>query len=276
MDFEFNQILIAFIFTLIAGLSTSIGAFLVLIRRKVSKSMLVISLGFSAGVMIYISFVEILHSSTIELAKIYGQTNGAWMTMLAFFSGIGIILIIDKLVPDFENPHEPHFGIEDYGIEHKADMDKIKKMGILTALAITIHNVPEGMAVFTSSLQNPAVGLPIVIAIAIHNIPEGIAVAIPFYYSTNSRKKAFWLATLSGLAEPVGAIIAFMLLSTVMNDSFLGFILGMVAGIMVYISIDELIPAAKKYDSGHKTIYSLVAGMAVMAISLALLGGHAH
>lgn len=143
-------------------------------------------------------------------------------------------------------------------------------MGTFTALAIAIHNFPEGIATFTAALQDPGLGVAITVAIAIHNIPEGIAVAVPIYFATGDKKKAFKLSFLSGLAEPVGALVAFLLLMPFLNDIMFGLIFAAVAGIMVFISLDELLPAAKKYDEGHLSIYGLVAGMAVMAISLLL------
>jgi ZIP family zinc transporter len=147
---------------------------------------------------------------------------------------------------------------------------KLKRMGVLTALAIGIHNFPEGIATFTAALTEPKLGISIAVAIAIHNIPEGIAVSVPMYFSTQSRKKAFWYSFTSGLAEPVGAIVGFFLLRAILDDSTFGFVFAAVAGIMVFISIDELLPTAREYDTGHKSIYGLVAGMFVMALSLLL------
>jgi zinc transporter, ZIP family len=144
------------------------------------------------------------------------------------------------------------------------------KMGVFTALAIGIHNFPEGIATFTSALQDPALGVAIAIAIAIHNIPEGIAVSVPVYFATGDKKKAFKLSFLSGLSEPVGAIVAFLFLMPFLNDIMFGIIFAAVAGIMVFISLDELLPAAKKYDEAHMSIYGLIGGMAVMAVSLLL------
>ncbi len=274
MEYSTSAILTAFLLTLIAGLSTGIGSLIALLKKDFSKNWLIIALGFSAGVMIYVSFVEILHASRELFSTVYGSNVSAWYQLASFFAGIILIMIIDKFVPDFENPHEPHFELSDYDHEHRKDMSKLKKMGILTALAIGIHNFPEGMAVFSSALINPKIGISIAVAIALHNIPEGIAVSVPIYYATGSKKKAFWLSFLSGLAEPIGAVIGFLLISSFLSDDMLGWVLGMTAGIMVFISIDELMPTSQKYDTGHKAIYSLLAGMAVMGISLALLGGN--
>ncbi len=273
MEYSTSAILVAFLLTLLAGLSTGIGSLIALLKKDFSKNWLIIALGFSAGVMIFVAFVEIMHASRELFTEVYGHHASPWYQMGAFFAGIALIMIIDKFVPNFENPHEPHFEMSDYDQEHKKDMAKLKKMGVLTALAIGIHNFPEGMAVFSSALVNPEIGISIAVAIALHNIPEGIAVSVPIYYATGSKKKAFWLSFLSGLAEPVGALIGYAILSTYMSDSLIGWVLGMTAGIMVFISIDELLPTAQKYDTGHKAIYSMLAGMAVMGTSLALLGG---
>jgi ZIP family zinc transporter len=275
MGFTNEAVLTAFLLTLIAGLSTGIGSAISLLRKGGGKNWLTIALGFSAGVMIYVSFMEILPHSFSSLCNSFGEA-GHWYGLLSFFGGVGVILIIDKLVPNIENPHEPHFTVNEFAEEHSGDMAKLKKMGVLTALAIAIHNFPEGIAVFSSALVEPEIGLSIAIAIAIHNIPEGIAVSVPIYYATKSRKQAFWLSFLSGLSEPVGALIGFTLMRSFLNEATLGIIFGMTAGIMIFISLDELLPTAKKYDKGHAAIYSILAGMAVMAISLLLLGPHQH
>lgn len=142
------------------------------------------------------------------------------------------------------------------------------RMGVMTALAIGIHNFPEGIATFTAAMKNPALGVAIAVAIAIHNIPEGIAVSIPIYYATGDRKKAFYLSLLSGLAEPVGALLAYLVLMPFMSPVVMGCVFASVAGIMVFISLDELLPAAREYGEHHVSIYGLVAGMAIMAVSL--------
>ena len=145
------------------------------------------------------------------------------------------------------------------------------RMGVMTALAIGIHNFPEGIATFTAAAENLTLGVAIAVAIAIHNIPEGIAVSIPIYYATGDRGKAFRLSLLSGLAEPVGALLAYLVLMPLMSPTLMGCILAAVAGIMVYISIDELLPAAREYGEAHIAIYGVVAGMALMALSLIML-----
>ena len=267
---EFQTILFAFGLTLFAGLSTGIGSALALFTKRTNTKFLSLALGFSAGVMIYVSFVEIFFKSKEILTspEIYGERMGTWLTVLSFFGGMALIAIIDKLVPNVENPHEMH-KVEEMD-EQEYKKKKLARMGVFTALAIAIHNFPEGLATFTAALSDPSLGIAIAVAIAIHNIPEGIAVSIPVYYATGSRKKAFWLSFASGLAEPVGALLGFLILMPFIGQSqtLMGFIFAGVAGIMVFISIDELLPAAEEYGEHHLSIYGMVGGMAVMAFSL--------
>ena len=209
--FEEN-VLIAFGLTLFAGLATGIGSALAFFARRTNTKFLSLALGFSAGVMIYVSFVEIFIKARDALAEDFGLTKGTWITVAAFFGGILLIGIIDKLVPSFENPHEIR-GIEEMGPGHTSHKNqKLLRMGMFTALAIAIHNFPEGLATFAATLSDPALGMSIAVAIAIHNIPEGISVSVPIYYATGSKKKAFYYSFLSGIAEPVGALIGYFIL----------------------------------------------------------------
>jgi len=267
-----DNVLIAFLLTLFAGLATTIGSAISFFAKKDQGSFLSVSLGFSAGVMIYVSFVEIFFKAEEALVSYYGQGKGQWMTVLSFFIGILIIALIDRLVPEYENPHEPR---SDLDLSHlKADdfedNDELERMGAFSAMAIAIHNFPEGLATFAAALSNPALGISIAIAIALHNIPEGISVSVPIYYATGSKKKALFYSFISGLAEPFGALIGYFVLRSLFNDMVFGFLFGTVAGIMVYISIDELLPTSRKYGKEHQEIYGFIAGMAVMAVSLLL------
>ncbi len=268
MEPDTHAIMIAFGLTLFAGLSTGIGSAIAFFAKHTNTKFLTISLGFSAGVMIYVSMVEIFQKAKEALVSDLGNTLGTWMTVISFFGGILLIGIIDKLIPSYENPHEIR-SIEDIqnSPHHKK---KLMRMGLFSALAIAIHNFPEGMATFTAGLVDPKIAIPIAVAIAIHNIPEGIAVSVPIYYATGNRKKAFTLSFLSGLAEPVGALIGYILIYwlTGMNNTVFGILFGSVAGIMVFISLDELLPTAEEYGEHHIAIYGLVAGMAIMALSL--------
>ncbi len=260
-----SRLLLAFLLTLLAGLSTGIGSALAFFAKKTNTRFLSFSLGFSAGVMIYVSFVEILSKSRYYLSEQLGDLNGYWVSLFSFFGGILLIAVIDKLVPSVENPHEIR-RIEDTQSKEK----QLNRIGILTALAIAIHNFPEGLATFTAALTEPGVGIAITVAIAIHNIPEGIAVSVPIFYATGNRKKAFWLSFLSGLAEPVGAVIGYLILLPFLTPVLFGIVFGAIAGIMVFISLDELLPAAREFGEHHISIYGLIMGMLVMAVSLAL------
>jgi len=257
--------------TLFAGLSTGIGSALAFFTKQTNTRFLSVALGFSAGVMIYVSLIEIFQKAKIALVAAHGDVYGYWYTVGAFFGGIAFIALIDKFIPSYENPHEIH-KVEEYDDEElrKTKNRKLMRVGTFTALAIAIHNFPEGLATFAAALNDPTMAIGIAVAIAIHNIPEGIAISLPVFFATNNKKKAFWLSFLSGLAEPVGALIGYLLLSSFMNDTVFGIIFASVAGIMVFISLDELLPSAREYGEHHLSIYGLIAGMAVMAVSLLL------
>jgi ZIP family zinc transporter len=259
-----QNILIAFLLTMIAGLSTGIGSLIALLAKKTNTNFLCASLGFSAGVMIYVSFMEMMPQAKEELISVFGDKFGMLYLILAFFGGIAFITLIDFVVPEANNPHEIH------GVEEMRKKTSLHRTGLVVALSIAIHNFPEGIATFTSALTSLDIAIPITVAIAIHNIPEGIAVAVPIYHSTGSKKKAFWFSFLSGLAEPLGALIAFLFLMNFWTPAINGFVLAAVSGIMVFISLDELLPSAEKYGKHHISISGLVAGMAVMAFSLYL------
>lgn len=269
MEASTGTILFAFGLTLFAGLSTGIGSALAFYTKQTNKKFLSAALGFSAGVMIYVSFVEIFVKARESLELIYGSRGGLLLTTVSFFAGIFIIGLIDKLVPSGKNPHE----IRDVNEmdKDKEENDELMRMGLFSALAIAIHNFPEGLATFISALQDPSLGISIAIAVAIHNIPEGIAVSVPIFYATGSKKKAFKYSFLSGLSEPLGAIVGYFLLRNIFDERIFGVVFAAVAGIMVYISLDELLPTAQKYGEHHVAIWGLVLGMGVMAVSLILL-----
>ncbi|UCF17890.1 MAG: zinc transporter ZupT [Phycisphaerales bacterium] len=265
---EFETVLIAFGLTLFAGLSTGIGSALAFFAKRTNTKTLTVALGFSAGVMIYVSFVEIFFKAKESLVGEVGEGTGNWATAIAFFGGLIFIGVIDRLVPSFENPHEVHRTEEMDMPLQAARFKKLYRMGLFTALAIAIHNFPEGLATFVSALKDVKLGMAIALAIAIHNIPEGIAVSIPIYYATGNRRKAFFYSFLSGLAEPAGAIIGYAIVFKFFTDMVFGVLFASVAGIMVFISLDELLPAAREYGQHHLAAYGLVAGMMVMALSL--------
>lgn len=268
--FTFEEVAFAFGLTLFAGLSTGVGSAMAFFAKRTNTKMLSVALGFSAGVMLYVSFAEILVKGKDALVSSLGEVQGAWVTVLSFFGGIAIIALIDYLVPSQENPHE---------IQKVEAMDdqceacrykKLYRMGLFTALAIGIHNFPEGLATFAAGLSDPHLGIAVAVAIAIHNIPEGIAVSIPVYYATGDRKKAFRLSLLSGISEPVGALVGYLILMPFFSDTVFGVLFAGVAGIMVFISLDELLPAAKEYGEHHLAIAGVIGGMVVMAVSLLL------
>ncbi|MEA4976673.1 MAG: zinc transporter ZupT [Paludibacter sp.] len=265
-----SNFLFAFGLTLFAGLATGIGSLIGFLHKKFNPKFLAASLGFSAGVMIYVSLIEIFAKAKDALTAEYGDKTGYWYTIIGFFVGIALIGIIDKLIPSGENPHEIN-KTKDYDKPGKRDNSKLMRMGLFSALAIGIHNFPEGLATFMAGMTNPTLGVSIAVAIAIHNIPEGLAISAPVYYATGNKKKAFILSFLSGLAEPVGAIIGFFLLKWFFTEAAFGFIFAAVAGIMVYISLDELLPTAEEYGEHHVAIYGLIAGMAVMSLSLVMM-----
>lgn len=265
---DISTVLFAFGLTLFAGLATGLGGIIAIAKKAPGDRFLAGSLGFSVGVMLYVSFGEIMPKAIEELVGAWGERTGNWAAVGAFFGGILLIAVIDRLVPSSINPHEPStVGGAVEGFERRSRM---MKMGVLTAVAISIHNFPEGFATFIAGLSDATVAIPVAVAIAIHNIPEGIAVAVPLREATGSRKQALKWATLSGLAEPAGALVGFLLLMPFIGPATLGISFAAVAGVMVFISVDELLPTAVATGRHHTAIYGLIAGMAVMAVSLLL------
>jgi ZIP family zinc transporter len=271
-----QHVIIAFLLTLFAGLSTGVGSFIAFFAKKSKKGLHSLGLGISAGVMIYISFVEILRKSKESIAVLSGPEFANWIAVGSFFLGIVITALIDKVIPASENPHEVRPD-RDLGIlkgkntpSDDISSPSLMRTGIFTALAIAIHNFPEGLVTFLGALVDPVFGISIAVAVAIHNIPEGMSVSVPIFYATGNRKKAFIYSFLSGLAEPIGALAGYFILRPFLNDLVIGVLFSAVAGIMVYISLDELLPTAREYGKGHTAILGLVLGMGVMALSLLL------
>ena len=294
---------IAFGLTLFAGMATGIGSVIAFTAKRTNYRFLSVATGFSAGVMLYVSFVEIFVKGGESVAQRYGNYWGHWITTASFFGGMLLIGVIDNLIPAAENPHETHSEAETMPLhnprsllpdfhnaaasesargeglhDHSASHHKLMRMGMFTAIAIGIHNFPEGLATFLAALRDPHLGLAIAVAIALHNIPEGISVSVPIFYATGSRKRAFAYSVLSGLAEPVGAGIGYLAIwlflggnTGMIPPEVMGILFGGVAGIMVYISLDELLPTSRAYGKGHDSLFGLVAGMLVMALSLLLM-----
>lgn len=307
-----------FCLVLAAGLSTAVGASFIFIGpvvKRANKRVLAAGLGFSGGVMIYVSFVEIFFKSTGAFeADGYEEKHAYWLATLCFFSGMLLLRLISFVVhrldtnhghacvgqggetntqPDQQQEQEdrqpPGGGTEmedlkkennrlkemmaELGMREPNDKD-LEKMGLDTALAIAIHNFPEGLATFVATLADTSVGVTLAIAIAIHNVPEGLCVALPIYYSTNKKLKAFMWALLSGLSEPVGAFIGWLIIKSTgddMNQAVYGVLFGIVGGMMVMIVLLELLPTACRYDPKDSVVTNgLACGMLVMAASLCL------
>lgn len=271
---ENAPVFLAFLLTLFAGMATGLGGLFVLLSKKFEPRFLALTLGFSAGVMIYVAMIEMFAQAKSSLQLAYGNFHGHAMTAAAFMGGILITALIDWLVPESVNPHEVgniHAYTPEGERQNNRRTQQLKRVGVFSALAIAIHNFPEGMATFFATLQDPSLGMGIAIAVAIHNIPEGVAVAVPIYFATKSKGRAFLLSLGSGLAEPLGAIIGWLVLRPFMGDATFGVIFAMVAGIMVYISLDELLPTAEEYGEHHIAIGGVIIGFLVMGTSLVLM-----
>ena len=289
MNFAFNDILFAFLLAIFAGASTCAGAAIAFFSKQDNTKMLSAGLGFSAGVMVYLSFVELLPESIKEFSKL--SQNGEIIALFIFFVSMLACLFIDKAVPVDINPHEieaPEAYCElrscylndgELCIAKQAlaqdnapaSNKTLRRTGILTAFAIALHNFPEGFATFASGLESIKLGVVVALAVAIHNIPEGVAVSLPIYHATGQKRKAFIFAALSGLAEPLGALVGALLILPLFGASAVAVSFALVAGVMIFISFDQLFPVAKAYASGHECLYGLIAGMAVMAFSLKFL-----
>ena len=273
-----DDFLFAFLLSLFAGLSTTIGSVIAFIVKKPNPKFISFVMGFSAGVMIFISFVELLLNSIVSI--------GYQLGVLFFFLGMGIMFLIDVLVShkyEFEDsievlvndngsykPHLLHGHRHRHQSGRKKTKIKIEKTSLFIVLGVFIHNFPEGMATFIGTLTDIKLGLLLALAVALHNIPEGIAVSIPLYINNGSRRNAFKWSFISGMSEPVGAIVTWVILFPFITPTLLSAMLGVVGGIMVYISLDELLPASRKFGKEHHSILGIITGMAIMAFSLAL------
>jgi len=247
-----NDILAALALTTLAGLATGIGSLISYLIPEPDMRYLSVSLGFAIGVMIYVGFVD-LFCRSIEILGL-GYAN------LFFFCGLLFIYLLDHLIP--------HVHI-DGQVDSKCD--RLYKGSIMTAIGIAIHNLPEGMTVALVSLADIKLGIPVAIAIAIHNIPEGVACSVPIYCATADRRKAFLLSFAAGLTEPLGAIVAILLIYPLLSSWVLAAASALVAGIMVFICFDELIPIANKYGNEHLTNLGIIAGIFTMMVGLTLL-----
>jgi zinc transporter, ZIP family len=276
-SFAVSTLIFPFALTVLAGLATALGSALAFFTKRTNMRILAWSLAFSAGVMIYLSFVEVLPKSSLSLARNFSPTAASWLTTLGFFSGIILMAIVDALVPKAENPHELRADADIQRLKSKieihspGDHQGLRRMGLFTAITITLHNFPEGIATFLAALEDPTTGIAIAAAVALHNIPEGVSVSVPIFFASGTRRQAFILSLFSGLAEPLGALVAIATLGWLLPVHIMGFVFAGVAGIMVYISLDELLPTARQYGRSHEVIAGIASGMAVIAISLLLL-----
>lgn len=249
-----SQEIIPIFLSLLAGLSTLIGAFIVFFSKSQSKRLITFALSFSAGVMITISFTDLLPTASESLNKIYGKLNGGFLSILFLIIGVLMAFLIDNFIP--ENA--------DIGVN---DDKTLFRVGFVSMIALMLHNFPEGIATYISGYQDTSLGISIALAIALHNIPEGIAIAMPIYYSTKKRSKAFLYTFISGISEPLGALISYLFLKPYINDFILSIVFALVAGIMIYISFAELIPEAKSYNHNLVYIVSLILGICIMPLS---------
>lgn len=253
----------ALLVCLLAALATMLGALVLYKVREPNPRLLAFGFAFAGGAMVYVSLTEIFVKSQIGFGGVYTDKTAYAVATLAFFGGVALVALLDRLVP---NPHDGLREKEFADDSHK----QVARIGIMAAIAITAHNFPEGMATFFATLDNPTVGIPLAAAIAIHNIPEGVSIAIPVYFATNSRSKALGACVISALAEPIGALIGYGLLAPFLTQTVYGWVFGIIAGVMVFLALDELLPAAKRYARGHETVYGMIAGMGTLALSLVL------
>lgn len=268
-----KEVLLSLGLTTIVGLSMGLGSLMSFFVKETNKRFLALSLSFSAGIMIYVSFMAILPEGMELIESYYGDHN-SFIALGGFFGGMLITAIVEKLVHKFGGHYHGH-DHDDHAHDHEhEDGEHLSKLGLMSAVAIAIHNLPEGLAIFTAGLKDISVAIPIAAAVILHNIPLSIAISVPIFYSTGSKKKAFMYSLLVGLCQPLGAILGYLILSNFFNDLVFGILFSVVAGIMVFVSLDELLPSSQKHEDHHISVYGAIAGMAVMALSMSIF--HVH
>lgn len=255
------NVITALMICVAAAAATMIGGFSVFTTKDSNPRMLAFGLAFAGGAMVYISLVEIFWKSLSSFSEVMEDKAAYTDATLAFFAGVVVLVMIDRLIP---NPHNK------LTAPHNEDKAHLKRIGVLAALAITVHNFPEGMATFFAALEDPVLGSSLAFAIAVHNIPEGVSIAIPVYYATNDKRLTLLACSISALAEPAGALLGYLILAPFLSPYVFGAVFGMIAGAMVFLAMDELLPTAKRYSAGHDAVYGMVIGMACIAISLVL------
>lgn len=253
-----TQTINALLVTLIAGLATTLGSFIVFLQKKPNPRILSFGLAFAGGAMVFVSLAEIFGKS-IQYFSDFGIQTSMLFAVFAFMAGLLLVILLDNIIP---HPHAP--------LPDDTHDKKIKHLGLLTFFAITAHNFPEGMVTFFGSLESLNLGAPLSIAIGVHNIAEGISIAAPIYFTTGKKAQTCLLCFISGLAEPFGALLGYLVLAPFLSDLVFAVVFGIIAGVMVFISLDELLPAAARYAKGHETVYGIVIGMGTIALSLAL------
>ncbi|MBU5428026.1 zinc transporter ZupT [Tissierella pigra] len=263
-----KEVLLSFGLTTIVGLTMAVGSLLSFLVNKTNKRFLSLSLSFSAGIMIYVSFMSILPEG-IELMENNLGEHGKFVALGGFFGGMLITAFMEKVIHLFgghshHHDHSHHHGCEEH----------LSKLGLMSAVAIAIHNLPEGLALFTTGLKDISVAIPIAVAIVLHNIPLGIAISVPVYYSTGSKAKSFLYSLFVGLCQPLGAIAGYLFLSKFFSDTLFGILFSIIAGIMIFVSLDELLPSSQKYEDHHISVYGAIAGMLVMAIAMSIFHHH--
>ncbi|MDB2682737.1 zinc transporter ZupT [Alphaproteobacteria bacterium] len=263
MEFDLHTIIIALLVTTAAGMATVIGGLIVLLTKSPNPRLLAFGLAFAGGAMVYVSLGEILTKSIASFTLHFNEDLGFIYGTLSFLAGIFLVATIDRLIP---NPHE-RLSMDPKEVKGLSS-EYIKRVGLMTAIAITAHNFPEGLATFFTMLEDPEIGASLAVAITLHNIPEGVSIAIPVYFATNNKSLAILACLISGLAEPIGAALGYAIVGPYLSEAVFGGVFGLIAGVMVFLSLDELLPAAKHYSKGHETVYGLVAGMVLMALSL--------
>jgi ZIP family zinc transporter len=266
-----SSIIIAFSLTMIAGLSTGIGSWLTFLTHRSNRSFLSFSLGLAAGVLLFVSFVDIFPASQSLFAKnLYSSNSFLWL-MITFFGGICIMLLLDWIAPHYEHTTD-EIAIDSDEKNDPRALVHLKRLGIMIAIAVSLHNIPEGIAIFTVGISNINLAIPILLAIILHNIPIGISISAPIYQATGKRGKAFLITILTGMASPFGALLAWLFLLPSWTPLLQAIVLGAVSGTMVYIALIELLPSAECYRKHKLTKIGLLSGMITMAFTIYLLG----
>lgn len=268
-----REVLLSLGLTTIVGLTMGLGGILAFFINEKNKKFFSLSLSFAAGIMIYAAFMAILPEGIHHLEEYMGE-NGKFVALLGFFGGMVFIAIMEKWVHK-HGGHHGHSHGENHTHENEENGEHLSNLGIMSAVAIAIHNLPEGLTIFTTGINDISLALPIAFAVILHNIPLGIAISVPIYYSTGDKKKAFLYTFIVGLFQPIGAILGYLLFANLSTELFFGLLFTVVSGIMIFVSLDELLPSSQRDNDHHISVYGAIAGMLVMALSLSIFH-HTH